>query len=772
MRASLPARLLLLCALILTAACDDGGSGSNPTATPTAVPTHTATLPPTGTPTATASPTATPLPLLIAHESVEQLFITDAVPGTALIVLGPDSTELAQGEADAEGVAVFRELTPGEGYRIRATLGSRSQTYGPLRVMAIDAPPGASFYSQQVIPPGYGYLTTRDGTTLSINVVLPGPVEDGPYPTLVEYSGYDPANPALTQPGVRLGQLLGYAVVGVNMRGTGCSGGSFKFFEPIQSSDGYDAIEAIAAQPWVKFNKVGMIGISYSGNTQMYVARLRPPSLAAIAPLSVSGDIGRGIAYPGGVLNNGFALEWITQRQNDAQPFGEDWTKVKRDEGDQVCIENQRMRGQNPDLVQLLYDTPFYVPSIGDPIAPRKFVDQIEVPVFLTSSWQDEQSSNYAPVMLGNFTGTTKKHFVLTNGEHIDPLATTAIFSRWMEFFDLYVARRIPKRAFEATSALQLLAQNVFGVPGLRLEPERYSGITTYEAALAKWESEPPVRVLFDNGAGLPNNPGAPVATFEHSFESWPIPATAATNFYLGDNGALTANAPTGDGADSYRYDPSRAQLYTYNGPDIWKASEQANFDWPTPQTGKALVYETEPLTGPTVMVGSASADLWLKSTASDTDLQVSISEVRPDGKETFVQVGWLRASHRKLDEAASTVLRPEHTHLEVDAQPLPAGEFVPVRVEIYPFGHAFRTGSRIRVIIDAPGATRPAWKFVDLPADGDEINTIAHSAEMPSKIVLPIIPGLTIPTAYPPCPGLRNQPCRTYEPFANGLVE
>ena len=46
----------------------------------------------------------------------------------------------------------------------------------------------------------------------------------------------------------RSANAQGYAYVGVNMRGTGCSGGSFNFFEQIQSLDGYDAVETIAAR--------------------------------------------------------------------------------------------------------------------------------------------------------------------------------------------------------------------------------------------------------------------------------------------------------------------------------------------------------------------------------------------------------------------------------------------------------------------------------------------------------------------------------------------
>ena len=72
----------------------------------------------------------------------------------------------------------------------------------------------------------------------------------------------------------------------------------------------------------------------------------------------------------------------------------------------------------------------------------------------------------------------------------------------------------------------------------------------------------------------------------------------------------------------------------------------------------------------------SSSLDLYIKSSAKDTDLQVTLSEVRPDGQETYVQNGWLRASHRKLDVKRSTAVDPFPTHLKKDAATLPAGAF------------------------------------------------------------------------------------------------
>jgi len=240
--------------------------------------------------TSTEAPTTlAPLPLATytVRPGAHQIAVIDAEPGTDLQIQADDGTVAAEGTTDEQGSFLARNLEVGLYKVVNADLSAAS-----AEVVVYDATfiPDQSFYSDQELPaPGFGYLTARDGTTLSINVLLPGKVEDGPYPTVVEYSGYAPSNPNDTTFG-QLFTTLGYAYVAVNMRGTGCSGGSFRYFEESQSLDGYDAVEAIAAQPWVLDNEVGMVGISYPGISQLFVAATQPPSLAAITPLSVIDD--------------------------------------------------------------------------------------------------------------------------------------------------------------------------------------------------------------------------------------------------------------------------------------------------------------------------------------------------------------------------------------------------------------------------------------------------------------------------------------------------
>jgi putative CocE/NonD family hydrolase len=133
----------------------------------------------------------------------------------------------------------------------------------------------------------------RDGTLLSVMVRPPlgRSFADGPFPTVIEYSGYDPANPGELEATSLLASALGYATVGVNMRGSGCSGGAFDLFDLPTTADGYDIVEIVGQQSWVSGFRVGMIGISFSGISQLFVAGAKPPHLGAILPLSVMSDI-------------------------------------------------------------------------------------------------------------------------------------------------------------------------------------------------------------------------------------------------------------------------------------------------------------------------------------------------------------------------------------------------------------------------------------------------------------------------------------------------
>jgi hypothetical protein len=391
---------------------------------------------------ATEARAATPA-TFSAHGSVEQVYVTHAVAGRPIELRDASGTVVQHAVVDDLGSMLFRDVAPGDGY----TVVAGTQGSSPLHVMSRSETPPQSFYDAQHLSPGFGYITTRDGTRLSAEITLPGPADKGPYPTVIEYSGYDPSHPGAPQPSTLIAQLLGYATVGVNVRGSGCSGGTFSFFETLQKLDGYDVVEAVAAQPWVLHGKPGMVGISYPGIAQTFVAPTRPPHLAAIAPLSVVADTYRSLADPGGIPNTGFPREWAQQRDDAAKPYGQGWEQAVVDAGGangRQCAENQLLRRQNTGLVSLFDSHPFRDPvDLSNELSPQLLDANIDVPVFMGGAWQDEQTGGQSSLIWKNLTRSDGKvKLFATNGTHVDSLV--AELNRWYEFLEFYVARRIP----------------------------------------------------------------------------------------------------------------------------------------------------------------------------------------------------------------------------------------------------------------------------------------------------------------------------------------
>jgi predicted acyl esterase len=756
--------------------------------------------------TATGTAASAAVASFTAVGSARQVYVTGVAPSTQMALLDGTGAVVQTKRASSLGGVLFRNVHGGSGYRVRRV--SDGAVSPKLTVHSEQAAPwNPEIYDQSIPSSGYGYLTTRDGTKLSYTVHPPtSPTSLGiptlaplpnlpvslpfapPYPTLIEYSGYGYANPSGPTSGIAvLANIMGFAVVDVNMRGTGCSGGAFDFFEPLQSLDGYDVIETIARQPWVKGHKVGMMGISYGGISQLFTARLQPPSLAAISPLSVL-DATATTLYPGGLLNNGFAVEWAKERQHEALPAGpssgQAWAYERIQAGDTTCAANQVLHPEAADLMAKIRANAHYDPAVADPLDPVTFVDKINVPTFMACQWQDEQTGGHCAELVRKFTGTTQKWFTFTNGAHIDSLDPET-FNRWMDFLQLFVAKEAPiAKAAIPRAAAPVIYQQAMGLPAtdaatLPVDPVQLQ--PTYDLALAEFRKTPTVRVQFENGAGKgplgTATAGDPYASFSAGFASIPVPGTTARTWYVRSGGRLADTPATGSAVDTFTADAKalpRTDFGANTGTGgLWGNASQWSWNWQQNPTRKAVSYVSAPLTSDTTVVGSGSVTLWVRSTTPDVDLQATISEVRPDGNEVFVQNGWLRASARKLStdssnmfKRPSTTLEPIPTFRAADASPLPAGQFSKVVIPLYYQGHAYRAGSRLRVTIAAPNGTQPIWAFDETVPMGS--TSIAFSTTMPSSVVLPVVPGVSVPKAYPPCGSLRNQPCRPYQATAN----
>jgi predicted acyl esterase len=717
-----------------------------------------------------------------AHGSVNQVYATGLAPGARASLVSSSGRTVARRKVDDLGALLFRHVKAGNGYRVRLADGSTS---GALTVMRnASAPPSTDVYNQSIASDGYQYLTTRDGTKLAINVHPPQDISntggiDLPslpvpqtYPTLIEYSGYGYADPAGPQSGIAaVANLMGFAVVDVNMRGTGCSGGAFDFFEPLQGLDGYDVIETIARQPWVKNHKVGMLGISYGGISQLFTAERQPPSLAAITPLSVI-DSTQTTLYPGGILNTGFALNWAKERVHDAMPSGPDagqpWAAKRIAGGDQTCKANQAMHREAASLLKKVRANNHYVPKVADPLAPITFVHKINVPVFMACQFTDEQTGGHCPTLARRMTGTQKKWFTYSNGTHVDSLDPTT-FNRLYDFLSLYVARQAPAvNSATIQLAAPVVYQAAMGISGLTLPPDPIQQEPSYDAALKAFEALPPVRILFDNGAG--RKPGEPYPGFEQSFSSFPVPGTRAQSWWLGPKGSLAGTRPAKTGANAFTWNPRARPLTDFTGDTaggtngLWTALPP--YKWKPDPKGTALSYVTPPLAQNTVVIGAGAVQAWVRSPKKIIDVQATISEVRPDGKETFVQGGWLRSSFRKLDPKKSTLLEPWPSGRTRDLRNMPRGRFVKLTIPLYYEAHAFRAGSRIRVRLTAPNGDQPIWAFAETkPKKGTTRLSVGFGTKRPSRLLLPVVSGVNVPTGLPPCPGLRGEPCRDYQP-------
>jgi predicted acyl esterase len=701
------------------------------------------------------------------HGSVNQVYVTGAKPGTSLRLIDRKGKKVSTKPVGSLGGVVFRGVPAGKGYRVRAADGSKSVRVGVMRDRS--APKDPSIYNQPLPAGGYGYMTTRDGTSLSLDVRLPGPASDGPYPTLVEYSGYGYANPAGAESGIsQILNLLGYAVVDVTMRGIGCSGGAFDYFEKLQSLDGYDVVETAARQSWVLHNRVGMAGVSYGGISQLFVGATTPPHLAAITPLSVIDNTATTL-YPGGFLNTGFALQWAQDRADDSKPAsaseGQGWAYKRIQEGDQICKANQTLHTAAADLISKVHRNRFYRPKVANPLNPSTFVSKINVPTFLACQFEDEQTGGHCANLADRFTGTKRKWFTFTNGLHIDSLDPET-FNRWFDFLELYVAQRRPELSPAQAASAPLIYQTAMGVPGVTLPHDPIRDQPTYGAALAAFEAQPQVKVMFDNGAG--GSPGTPYPGFARDFSRFPIPGTRARSWFFGPNGTLTGKAPKKGGSQSFTWDKAARPAGDFagtntGGGDLWTANP--SYDWRQPPAGTAASYLTPPLGADTAIIGAGAAQAWIRASVPDVDLQVTVSEVRPDGKETYVQSGYLRTSLRALDPRKSTLLEPELSLRRDTAAKLPKGQFSKVVIPLYYEGHMYRAGSRIRVTVSSPNGDQPVWAFAETVPHGTAKVRVASNRKHPSRLILPLVPGVTAPTPLPPCPSLRGEPCRNFGP-------
>lgn len=550
----------------------------------------------------------------------------------------------------------------------------------------------------------WGYITLPDGNRMRYSLLLPGGARN--YPVLVEYDGYT----AGVTPSVGKRWVAeGYAVLGLNVPGTGCSSGVDQVFDESTGAAGAFAIEWAGKQSWSN-GRIGMIGYSYSGYNQLWVAAHRPKGLLAITPSKNVTDPYRDIGYPGGIANLGFPSMWWGL-------FPGTWSRgadaAAKLDGDTECAKTvakniETIKRPELDLVKWLENP--YADGLYVKRSAFYQTSKINIPALGTQSWQDEQigprSGYYEDTMAPD-----KMWLISSNGDHHTNVTSDYIDGTLKRFLAHFVKGE--NNGFEKEPHVRLLQEMQ----------------TTDEKAS-------------NGGAKL-----QPTAVAQ--FDRLPV-KVKPMKLWLQADKTLSDKLPAMDSASSsYRYPVKSPQV---NNPvaEGWEAvSDEA-------KDGQ-LVFSTPALPEDLSFYGEGSADLWLSATAANTDLQVTVSEVRPDGQEMFVQRGWLRASKRAMDDNRSTQLRPWGIFSRDTDTPLPAGQPQLARVEIQKFAHVFRVGSSIRVTVDSPSNTG-FWVFGNDKTPST--NTLWHDKNHASSIVLGYIP-YEHAKALPACDKTMRQPCR-----------
>ncbi|MDX6641650.1 MAG: uncharacterized protein QOF12_2661 [Solirubrobacteraceae bacterium] len=573
-----------------------------------------------------------------------------------------------------------------------------------------------------------GHIPMADGTQLQYTVELPAPT--GRFPVAMVYDGYcEGTTPLTCNDAASASALLsgGYAVLGVSIRGTGCSTGAFDPFESQEFRDGAAAVEWAARQPWSE-GHVGMFGDSFPSLMQIGVAGLRPSHLDAIAPFQGAMDLYRDVAAPGGIPDTGFGAFWGLGDQPAASyGIGAEQVAGKQDVGCAQALAAHPANEPSHNIFvqgnQHLFDDVYWRSR-----EPGANATSIDVPVLSCVSWQDDEiSSRGSSDLSGLHRGRT--WVIGTNGYHgMCDSKSPLIVDQLVKFFDRFVKGKA--NGFDQTPHVQI------------------------------WHD------AHRDSAG--NN----VPSWVSTFGSYPAPVRPLA-LYFHSGGTLGLTKPTGD---------DQPDTYAYPGPAVGTedgtVAGQHNVLWKAPEpAGASVSYTTPALDRDAEFLGSGSADVWLSSTAlpgsgpadfpqgnvgisADTDLQITLTEVRPDGQEVYVARGWLRASHRALDPARSTALAPFHTDRRADARPLAPGRPTFMRVQLWPFDYVFRKGSSVRLWIDAPTGETGGWSFNYIKTP--EINGVYADPAHPSAIVLGYLPEGHAETPLPACDTLLNQPCRS----------
>ncbi len=205
--------------------------------------------------------------------------------------------------------------------------------------------------------------------------------------------------------------------------------------------------------------------------------------------------------------------------------------------------------------------------------------------------------------------------------------------------------------------------------------------------------------------------------------KDWPVPAVQ-TPMFLQSGGVLSSSVP-GEGKTGFVSDPNNPAPIP--GRAFPGAQDGSRYE----RHPHVKTFTTAALDAPVEWTGLVKAELWLSSTAPDTDVIVRLSDVHPDGRSILLLDGIQRALYREGFEK------------EV---PLKPGEPVLLRFDIGWISQVFQPGHRIRITVGATGADlyepNPNTALpitAGVPARTMiAVNTLHHGGSRASRIIAP----------------------------------
>ncbi len=569
----------------------------------------------------------------------------------------------------------------------------------------------------------------RDGISLAADVYRPA--SQARFPALLERTPYDKGRPVLETAG-RFFAERGYAFVSQDVRGRHASEGPWYFLQEQEGADGFDTLAWIAAQPWCD-GRVGTLGLSYSTATQQALAVLRPPSLRAQYLSDGGYSYFHRTLRHGGAFELGVLLPYAIRMAREGQDLA-------RDPAAREAFERE-LDGLKPwlDRWPLGRGRSFLRHA---PAEERWFFDMLENSDY-SDYWKQptlsmlEHVDRYPdlPVVCqtswyGHHVWATVEKWRALRQRGKAP--KQLVIGPWLHGYDEYARTFAGEVDFGGEATLDIHADR----------------LRFFDSHLKRSEplTEPSVRVfVMGGGSGRKNGAGR----LEHggrwrTATDWPLPDTGAERFFLHGGGGLRREAPAASVSPSrYRHDP-RDPVPTIGGhlqnPAFLELIQGGAFDqrgrdelWachdtrPLRERADVLVFETEPLAAPVVVIGPIEACLHIAADAHDIDIMVKLLDVYPPsadwplGFAMNLTEGLLRARYRNGFERAEWVVR---------------GEIAELRFEPQPIGNLFAAGHRIRV--DVQSSSFPHFEVNDRPAE----ISLFHDAVRPSHVVLSVARG------------------------------